>query len=222
MDELGLSERFAGQALCRILAAAREYKLRLMVACQHMGQLSNELQEALRTSTALRVYFRIGFDDARQIASSLSAGRGGALKQITVEPTPPEKGLMRRKDEMPEPYQREVMAHTVLDGEGKALSRSPQAEAVLRSQTKAVLSGAGKDAETLPVAARNLRMLAVASGVPRVYVRDPLTREMVEAGTYVRGVKDDEVTLSGGYPVELTDRSLAPGSVSPSTPRKPR
>ena len=70
-------------ALSRILAVAGEYKLRLMVACQHMGQLPSELQQALRTSTALRVYFRFGIDDAKAVASTLSAGRGYTTEYIT-------------------------------------------------------------------------------------------------------------------------------------------
>lgn len=204
VDELGLSERFTGQALCRILAAAREYHLRLMVACQHMGQLSTDLQEALRTSTALRVYFRLGIDDARIISSTLSAGRGGVLKQIVLEPTPVEKGSTKRKDETPEPYVFETSSHPVLDGEGRELSRSRQAEAALLSQPHRMLACAGGDVDSLPVAVRNLRMLSVASGVARVYVRDALTQEMVEAGAYVRGLTDHEVSLTGGYPVELT------------------
>ena len=138
------------------------------------------------------------------VASTLSAGRGGAVKQITVEPTPPEKGLYRAKDELPEPYQREVAPHIVLDGDGKELSRSDRAEAVFRTQTNAVLSSAGADADTFPTAVKNLRLLAVASGVPRVYVRNPVTQELVEAGTFVHGLGDHEVTLSGGSPVELS------------------
>uniref|UniRef100_UPI0037500E62 type IV secretory system conjugative DNA transfer family protein n=1 Tax=Armatimonas sp. TaxID=1872638 RepID=UPI0037500E62 len=44
MDEMGVSEKFIGSAVCEILAIARSRNLRLLVACQHLAQLSDGLR----------------------------------------------------------------------------------------------------------------------------------------------------------------------------------
>ena len=213
LDELGLSERFSGKAVCDILAVAREYRLRLIAACQHMGQLSGELREALLTSTAVRFFFRLGISDARFAADALSAGQGGQLRRVVLEAAPPEYPasagppatdsrtgkLVKLEKVVP----KESWTHPVFDGRGFLLERTETAYATVRRREPEILSCIGDDRYGIPRAALEARKLAVASGLPRLYVNRAGTRDAVEVGEYVRGLREEEVSLSGASPLSL-------------------
>ena len=85
LDEMGVSEQFVGSAAASILAIARSHGLRLLVACQHLAQLSEGLRAALLANAAVQVFFRLGATDARLVASSLSAGTGERVSRIAVD-----------------------------------------------------------------------------------------------------------------------------------------
>lgn len=194
LDELGLSEKLSGGAVTTILAAAREYRLRLVAACQHLSQLSPPLRDALLTNTAVRVFFRLGSADAKPAADALAAGRGGQAKRLVIE------GMRTRAGEPPATA---TWCHGVENGWGQALEHVPGAAVGGGGLEPLPDSLLGSNADYLPLAARRLRALAVLSGVPRVYVRDAATGTAVEAGNYAAGLGDSEVTLLEGRPLQL-------------------
>ena len=85
LDEMGVSEEFVGGAAAKILAIARSRGLRLLVACQHLAQLSDGLRQALLANAAVQAFFRLGHADARLAAASLSAGTGERVSRVAVD-----------------------------------------------------------------------------------------------------------------------------------------
>ena len=71
LDEMGFQGPYLSRSLTKILAIAREQNLRLLLAAQHLGQLSDEMQEAALTSTAFRAFFRLGDKDADYVAKRI-------------------------------------------------------------------------------------------------------------------------------------------------------
>lgn len=186
LDEMGVSEGFLGSALCQILAIARSRHLRLLVACQHLAQLSDELRAALLANTAVQAFFRLGHADARLVASALSAGTGERVSRIAADVA------KRNSEGQPEAWAEVV--HTVRDGYGDALKLSAPAWTAFREVAKA---GDGK----AQVSA--LKRLACVSGVARLYVHAPDTRQPQELGKYVLGLAREEYRLCGPAPIRL-------------------
>jgi hypothetical protein len=85
LDEMGMQERFAGRAIRDVLAMARSQNLRMLAACQFLDQLSDGLRSALLANTALRVFFRLGPEDARRVAGSLAAGAESRTVRIAID-----------------------------------------------------------------------------------------------------------------------------------------
>lgn len=85
LDEMGVAEKFIGKAAAEILAIARSRGLRLLIACQNLEQLTDDLRSALLANTAFRAFFRLGFTDAKLVAASLAAGTGESIARVSLE-----------------------------------------------------------------------------------------------------------------------------------------
>jgi Type IV secretion-system coupling protein DNA-binding domain len=85
LDEMGVGVQFIGKAVYEILAIARSRKLRLLLACQFLDQLGDDLRTALISTTGVRVFFRLGYPDAKLVASSLGAGTGESIQKVSLE-----------------------------------------------------------------------------------------------------------------------------------------
>ncbi|MGH3630695.1 MAG: type IV secretory system conjugative DNA transfer family protein [Sciscionella sp.] len=62
------AHNFLPHAIGDMLAEARGYRLALVIAHQHLGQLSKELKEGIATNTRSKIFFCTGPDDARDLA----------------------------------------------------------------------------------------------------------------------------------------------------------
>jgi len=124
LDEMGVSEQFVGKAAGEILAVARSRNLRLLVACQHLAQLSDELRTALLANTAVRVFFRLGHADAKVVASSLAAGVGERVTTVSAD-------VAKRDTKTGLPYLTSA-SHVLLNASGEALRVSVAAWHELR------------------------------------------------------------------------------------------
>lgn len=165
LDELGVGEQFIGKAATEILAIARSRNLRVLVACQHLEQLTDELRSSLLTNTAFRAFFRLGVADARVIASSLAAGTGETLARIDLEP-----GKGDLIVEIP---------HPVVDGHGQPLRLSEDAWIAFQKYLS-------ENYQHGAVVALNT--LAALSGVRRLYVLPPGGAPPVEMGKYLKSL----------------------------------
>lgn len=186
LDEMGVSEQFLGSALSQMLAIARSHHLRLLVACQHLAQLSDSLRTALLSACAVKAFFRLGYDDARIVAASLSAGSGERISRIAVDVT--------KRDREGKPAEFSSWAHPVLDACGNFLKLSEPAWIAFLGLKK---QGDG-DRQL-----EGLRRVAQASGMERLYVRAPDSRCPVELCRYVQGLNPNEYAIEGPFPVRL-------------------
>ena len=186
LDEMGVSEEFVGGAAAKILAIARSRGLRLLVACQHLAQLSDGLRAALLANTAVQAFFRLGYADARLVAASLAAGTGERVSRIAVDVA------KRDADGFPEAWAE--TRHTVRDGRGEPVALSePARQAFWHLANKA--SGAEQ--------VEGLRRLARVSGTCRLYVHATDTKAPVELMRYLKGLAADEYRLEGSAPLRL-------------------
>ncbi len=187
LDEMGVSEEFVGEAATQILAIARSRGLRLLVACQHLNQLSDGLRTSLLANTAVRAFFRLGYEDARLVAASLAAGTGERTSKIAVDVG------KRDAEGLPEAWAETV--HTIRDGRGEPICLSPAAVQAFwhlarKAEGDAQVSG--------------LKRLASVSGIDRLYVHAADSKKPVELSRYVRGLPAGDYGLSGSGPVRLT------------------
>lgn len=186
LDEMGVSEEFVGGAAAKILAIARSRGLRLLVACQHLAQLSDGLRAALLANTAVQAFFRLGYADAKLVASSLAAGTGERVSRIAVDVA------KRDADGFPETWAE--TRHTVRDGRGEPIALSePARQAFWHLANKA--DG--------PAQVEGLRRLARVSGTCRLYVHAADTKSPLELMRYVKGLAPDEYRLEGSAPMRL-------------------
>ncbi|MBB6053964.1 type IV secretory system conjugative DNA transfer family protein [Armatimonas rosea] len=221
LDEMGVSGQFIGRAVCEILAIARSRKLRMLVACQHLAQLSDELRESLLAITSVRAFFRLGYEDARVIAASLAAGTGSEI--ATVEAT----SLLKKDSKTGELTGAWVsVEHPILDGWGNELRLSSNAwkdfllgrcVTELESDIDIVmpwdrLPNGWEDTtrswmqqpewwEFDPI--ERLLELARMSRIQRLYVHAPDTGEPVELRQYISQLPPDQYRVSGFAPVRL-------------------
>lgn len=190
LDEMGVSEEFVGGAAARILAIARSRNLRLLVACQHLAQLSDQLKAALLANTALQAFFRLGYADARLVAASLAARTGERVSSIAAD--------VAKRDAGGVPEAWADVRHTLRDGRGDPLTLSPAAAQAFADLARAREWGADGAAQV-----KGLQRLARVSGIERVYVHAPDTRGPAEMGRYLRGLKPGDYRLEGRAPVRL-------------------
>jgi len=186
LDEMGVSEGFVGGAAAKILAIARSRGLRLLVACQHLDQLSGELRAALLANTAVQAFFRLGYADARLVAASLSAGTGERVSRVAADVG------KRDADGLPEAWA--SATHTVRGGQGEPVALSPAASQAfwhLARQADGAAQVAG------------LKRLALVSGVGRLYVHAADTKRPVELARYLKGLAPGDYRLVGAGPVRL-------------------
>ena len=193
LDEMGVSEEFVGGAAAKILAIARSRGLRLLVACQHLDQLSDGLRTALLANTAVRAFFRLGHADAKLVASALAAGTGERVSRIAADVAKRDaEGLTEGWAET---------AHTVRDGRGEPVKLSPAAgQAFWHLAHKA--GG--------PAQIEGLKRLARVSGIDRLYVHAADTKKPVELSRYLRGLCPEDYRLLGSGPVRLVVRFPRP------------
>jgi len=186
LDEMGVSEEFVGGAAAKILAIARSRGLRLLVACQHLDQLSGELRSALLANTAVQAFFRLGYADAKLVAASLSAGTGERVSRVAAD--------VGKRDADGEPEAWASASHTVRDGRGEPVALSPAAsQAFWHLARKA--DGAAQ--------VEGLKRLSKVSGIYRLYVHAADTKSPVELTRYLKGLAPDDYQLLGTGPIRL-------------------
>ena len=196
LDEMGVSEEFVGGAAAKILAIARSRGLRLLVACQHLDQLSDGLRTALLANTAVRAFFRLGYADAKLVAATLAAGTGERVSRIAADVAKRDAGGL------PEGWAE--AAHTVRDGQGEPVKLSSAAgQAFWHLAHKA--GG--------PAQIEGLKRLARVSGIDRLYVHAADTKKPVELSRYLRGLCPEDYRLLGSGPVRLVVRFPPPPPV---------
>jgi hypothetical protein len=193
LDEMGVSEEFVGGAAAKILAIARSRGLRLLVACQHLAQLSDGLRSALLANTAVQAFFRLGYADARLVAASLSAGTGERVSKVAAD--------VAKRDAEGRPEAWAETWHAVRDGYGEPVALSPAAITAFSHLAKNA-DGAAQ--------VEGLRKLALVSGLHRLYVHAADTKEPVELARYLQGLEGEDYWLevrqggkSGQGPVRL-------------------
>lgn len=191
LDEMGVSERFLGSALSQMLAIARSRNIRLLVACQHLAQLSEELRNALLSNCAVQAFFRLGYADARAVAAALAAGTGEAVSTVAVD--------VSRRDKEGNPVEFAKWAHPILDACGQRLKLTAPAWTVLEEEKR---KGAGFMADGRRQV-EGLKRLAMVSGVERLYVRSPVDATPVELSDYVRKLLPGDFEVQGPAPVRL-------------------
>ncbi len=204
LDEMGIQERFVGGAMRDILALARSYNLRLLTACQHLGQLSPELREALLT-VAFKAFFRLGPGDARPAAGFLCDGSSdsrndeekalsgtGAIAKLTLDL--PRHGKY-------DPPEMEQCRHRITDPWNNEIAVSePVWEEFARFQL------APENANRKVTAFRML-----LSQTPRVYVTSPLLDgQTFELFGYLERLDPKLFDFGGPAPVILTVRFPRP------------
>ena len=186
LDEMGVSEEFVGGAAEKILAIARSRGLRLLVACQHLAQLSDGLRAALLANTAMQAFFRLGYADARLVAASLSAGSGERVSRVAAD--------VAKRDSEGVPETWAEVTHTVRDSRGEPVClSSAAAQAFWHLANKAD----GKQQ------VEGLKRLARVSGIDRLYVHAADTKGPVELSRYLRGLAPDDYWLLGTGPIRL-------------------
>ena len=186
LDEMGVSEGFVGGAAAKILAIARSRGLRLLVACQHLDQLSSELRSALLANTAVQAFFRLGYADARLVAASLSAGTGERVARVAAD--------IGKRDADGRPEAWACTTHTVRDGRGEPIALSPAASQAFWHLARGA-DGAAQVA--------GLKRLAGVSGAGRLYVHAADTKAPVELARYLRELAPEDYRLVGTGPVRL-------------------
>ena len=179
-------------AAAKILAIARSRGLRLLVACQHLAQLSDGLRAALLANTAVQAFFRLGYADARLVAASLSAGTGERVSRVAADVA------KRDADGLPEAWAEAT--HTVRDGRGEPVALSPAAGAGVLAPGAARRTGAAQ--------VEGLKRLARVSGIDRLYVHAADTRAAggafaLPAGPFAGRLPAVGTGLSGTGPMRL-------------------
>ena len=206
LDEMGIQERFVGGAMKDILALARSYNLRLMTACQHLGQLSPELREALLT-VAFKAFFRLGPGDAKPAAGFLCDGsRNETNHETTLTPYGAGAGAITKvvldlpKRGKFDPPEMERCYHRIADPWNHEISVSPLVwEEFARFQL--VPENAGQKLAAF-------RMLL--GSVPRVYVTSPTDDTAYELFGYLARLDPACFDFDGPAPVSLTVRFPRP------------
>ena len=197
LDEMGMQERFLGGAIRDILAMARSYNLRLLAACQHLDQLSDELRAALLANTALRVFFRLGSDDARRVAASFATGLGSQPARVSLSLS------SRSQAAGPE---MEALSHAIVDPENRPLCLSPVAWNELSRIQAVTPQGPREELRRLSALTTLMRL----SWIPRLSVRVPDSDQAYEIGAYLSGLPGSDYHFTGPAPLRLVIRFPLP------------
>jgi len=177
IDELPQVERFVGAAVADVLAIARSLRLRVFVACQHLGQLSDGLREALLANAAAQLFFRLGHNDARLVATSLAAKCKARVERLVAQVDAYDDGVPECRSHW----------HDIMDHAGHSLRLTP--EAWERFQA------ADPECNATPV--ERLEQLVASLGVRRCYVEAAGGDERVALRDYVRGLPAGEYEIDG-------------------------
>jgi len=84
IDELPVIERAVGSVIADTLEVGRSQNLRLLVACQHLDQLSDRLRASLFANAAIQIFMRLSPADARLAAGALAAGAAPVVTRVVV------------------------------------------------------------------------------------------------------------------------------------------
>jgi len=168
LDEASFSARMVGDVLGDVLAVARSYRLHLMVACQHTGQLPDRLVESLLVNSSVKLFFR---QTEPKVATALAARANPQVERLTLEP---ERGGAAVH-----------VLHRICDGYGTPLRLSDRSWAQLVRAT-------GRNGNRLDT----FLGMARQSGV-RLYLHAADTNQPVALDEYVRGVPRADLGLDG-------------------------
>jgi hypothetical protein len=91
-------QHFATDAFGEILAEARKYSLRLVLAHQHLGQLGRDLRAALLGNVLTHVAFRLSVQDAKALAPDLSPAFREQTERVLVG-LPNRRAVVRRRSD---------------------------------------------------------------------------------------------------------------------------
>lgn len=191
MDELATVEHFVGNGLAEIVTVARSQGLRLLVACQHLAQLSEGLRSALLANACVQAFFRLGHADARLVAASLATGTQARVLRVMAQP--------EREDRYSGSLPLAEWRHPILDPQGRPLRLS---EKVWQSSRP----GASFRQDVVS----ELRGMAVRSKVGRLYVRAADGGAPTELGRYTAGVEPALLAVEGPAPLSLLVRFPRP------------
>jgi hypothetical protein len=178
IDELPSVARLAEKALTDIVTIARSQNLRLFAATQHLAALPDGLRAALLANCSLRIFLRLGPEDARSAAAALAAGREERLGRVVLE--------SEREDRDTGEVPRAKWSHPILDAKGRPLRLNPPGYEELTTNEF-----------TFEEAVGHVSRLAAQSGRRRLYVRDPVTREAVALNRYIAGVPSEDCRIEG-------------------------
>lgn len=187
LDELGTQERFLGKALSEVATVARSQNLRLQVATQHTGQLTDSFRADLLKSTQVQVFFQIDGADARPIAADFAAGASEPLQRVTA----------RVRDRTTGRAERTVWRHPILGPHGQSLRLNAREWGDMQRGDIISVPGEG-------FALRRLQELGAASGILRMYVAAADTGRPVALSRYVAGLSEVDYWFEGPSPLMLT------------------
>ncbi len=193
VDEMGVQNPFLTEALAKILAVAREKNLRLMAVCQYLGQVAPNLRQALLSQSMVQAFFMLGDGDAEIVASALAAEEEDYVTDATVR----EESVDRETD-LPNLVK---WSQPVLDGSGNRIDIDPAMWD--RMQRRDLFAPLAKGPFVRPSPIDDLRRMAAASGIPRLYVICPDTGQPIELGQYLYGVNDIDFGFQGPREVTL-------------------
>jgi hypothetical protein len=176
IDEIPIIERLVGSTLVQIFTTGRSLKLVVFAALQFIAGISHELRDAMFGNIAALMTFALSFEDARLVATALSAGRSGAIERVEVKSKP---------DRATGEVERALWSHAIFDANGRALriNEAGWREVSLHRDGRAQLGC--------------LRTIAAASGSTRLYVKAPDTGAPVEIRQYVSALSAEEFWLTG-------------------------
>jgi hypothetical protein len=193
VDEMGVQNPFLTDSLAKILAVAREKNLRLMAVCQFLGQVSPNLRQALLTQSMVQAFFMLGDGDAEIVAGALAAEEEDYVADATVR-----EESVDRDTGLPNLVK---WSQPVLDGSGNGIDVDPAMWERMRRRDLFAPLAKGPFVRPSPI--DDLRRMAAASGIPRLYVICPDTGQPIELGRYLDGVSDVDFGFQGPREVTL-------------------
>jgi len=200
LDELGAQEEFVGEALFKIVTVARDQNLRLLVATQHLAQLSEGLRKALLTNSQAQFFFQLGPDDAPLAARGFVPGAPEPLERVTAR--------VASRDRVTGLAAMSERRHELLSPHGQPLRLEAAAWEEFRRKQMTAVPGQG-------YALRRVQELAGSSGVARLYVRAADTGEFAALTQYVAGLPETDYWFDGPAPLELVVSFPTPQFVHP-------
>ncbi|WP_395143185.1 type IV secretory system conjugative DNA transfer family protein [Armatimonas sp.] len=182
LDELGVQEKFIGPTVVKAVRIGRSYKIRLLLAGQDFEQMSPDLRTTVLSSPSVKIFFRLGYNDARYVAASLAAGTQGHISKITLSAVP----RSGRKNQV----EQVVASHEVLDGSGTPV--------IVPEGLWCFYSGTSTEPSAVK---RFFDELGAWAG--RLYVRCPYCGQGVAVHRYIEGVPEKDYWLGGPDTLEL-------------------